>query len=442
MLLNNKLIIGVRSFFETNSSLARVIKNLGWLLAGKGFGAVLSLFYLALVTRLLGPAGFGSFTLILVTAQVASAFVSFESWQLVIRFGSQLQARKANDEIHRLAAFCLLLDISSALLGILLVTGLIVIFAQQFGWQDEMIGMAILFAVISLLSVRSSAIGILRLFDRFRDGALAAAMTPLARFAGALLAWTFSPDIRGFLIAWAAAEVITCIAYWVTVRLVTPVRFAGLRLSEILAAPKGFSQFFSFLWITNLGTTVRAIAQQVPLLVVGFFVGPAAAGLFRLAYQLKDAVARLADMLGRAVYAELSAVDSHEGGEARKTLFAQTSRISAIGSILLVIIAVFLGKPALQLIGGDAFLPAYPILLVLSLAAGIELWGVNFEPNLMAAGRPKAILWIRTAAVSVLLALMAILIPGQGGLGAAYAILAYSLLANMALWIFTRYSDG
>ena len=80
MLLNNKLIIGVRSFFETNSSLARVIKNLGWLLAGKGFGAVLSLFYLALVTRLLGPAGFGSFTLILVTAQVASAFVSFESW--------------------------------------------------------------------------------------------------------------------------------------------------------------------------------------------------------------------------------------------------------------------------------------------------------------------------------------------------------------------------
>jgi len=95
----------------------------------------------------------------------------------------------------------------------------------------------------------------------------------------------------------------------------------------------------------------------------------------------------------------------------------------------------------LQLIAGEAFLPAYPILLVLSLAAAVELWGVNFEPNLMAAGRPKAILWIRTAAVSVLLALLAILIPGQGGLGAAYAILAYSLLANLALWIFTRFSD-
>jgi len=441
VLLNNKIFIGVRSFFESNSSLSRVIKNLGWLLAGKGFGAVLSLFYLALATRLLEPAGFGYFTLILVTAQVASAFVSFESWQLVIRFGSQLQARKADDDINRLAAFCLLLDIGSALLGILLVTGLIAIFAQQFGWQDEMIRMAILFAVVSLLSVRSSAIGILRLFDRFRDGALAAAMTPLARFGGALLAWSFSPDIRGFLIAWAAAEMLTCIAYWVTVRLVTPVRFAGLRFSDILATPKRFSQFFSFLWITNLGTTVRSVAQQVPLLVVGFFVGPAAAGLFRLAYQLKDAVARLADMLGRAVYAELSAVDSHEGGEARKTLFAQTSRISAVGSLLLVIIALLLGKPALQLIAGEAFLPAYPILLVLSLAAAVELWGVNFEPNLMAAGRPKAILWIRTAAVSVLLALLAILIPGQGGLGAAYAILAYSLLANLALWIFTRFSD-
>lgn len=439
--MNNKIIIGVRSFFESNSSLSRVIKNLGWLLAGKGFGAVLSLFYLALVTRLLGPAGFGYFTLILVTAQVASAFVSFESWQLVIRFGSQLQARKADDEINRLAAFCLLLDLSSALLGILLVTGLTLVFAQQFGWQDETIRMAILFAVVSLLSVRSSAIGILRLFDRFRDGALAGAMTPLARFAGALLAWAFSPDIKGFLIAWAVAEILTCIAYWVTVRLVTPVRFSGLRFSGILGVPKDFSQFFSFLWITNLSMTVRAIAQQVPLLVVGFFVGPAAAGLFRLAYQLKDAVARLADMLGRAVYAELSAVDSHEGGDARKTLFAQTSRISAVGSVLLVIIALLLGKPALQLIAGDAFLPAYPILLVLALAAAVELWGVNFEPNLMAAGRPRAILWIRAAAAAVLLGLLTVLIPGQGGLGAAYAILAYSLLANMALWIFTRYSD-
>ena len=134
-------------------------------------------------------------------------------------------------------------------------------------------------------------------------------------------------------------------------------------------------------------------------------------------------------------------MDSHEGGDARKTLFAQTSRISAVGSVLLVIIALLLGKPALQLIAGDAFLPAYPILLVLALAAAVELWGVNFEPNLMAAGRPRAILWIRAAAASVLLGLLTVLIPSLGGLGAAYAILAYSLLANMALWIFTRYSD-
>src|SRR3546814_11340903 len=43
-----------------NSSLRSILQNTGWLLTGKGVGAVLSLFYLAIVTRTLGPAGFRS----------------------------------------------------------------------------------------------------------------------------------------------------------------------------------------------------------------------------------------------------------------------------------------------------------------------------------------------------------------------------------------------
>ena len=41
-----------------------IARNLGWMLASRGVLAVLSLVYLAIVTRTLGVAGFGRFALI------------------------------------------------------------------------------------------------------------------------------------------------------------------------------------------------------------------------------------------------------------------------------------------------------------------------------------------------------------------------------------------
>ena len=49
---------------------ARILANTGWLLGGKGVGAVLSLAYLAIVTRTLGVADFGRFALVLSAANV------------------------------------------------------------------------------------------------------------------------------------------------------------------------------------------------------------------------------------------------------------------------------------------------------------------------------------------------------------------------------------
>src|SRR3546814_6130619 len=44
-----------------DSSIGRILENTAWLLGGKGVGALLSFVYLAIITRTLGPAGFGHF---------------------------------------------------------------------------------------------------------------------------------------------------------------------------------------------------------------------------------------------------------------------------------------------------------------------------------------------------------------------------------------------
>ena len=55
----------------------RIMTHLSWILGGKGYGAILSLFYLAIVTRGLGPAAYGSFALILSSTLVLQAILNY-----------------------------------------------------------------------------------------------------------------------------------------------------------------------------------------------------------------------------------------------------------------------------------------------------------------------------------------------------------------------------
>ena len=65
----------------------RLIRNIGWLLTGRGVNAVLSIVYLALATRTLGLDHFGYFAIILALGQTVTGLANFQTWQFVVRWG-------------------------------------------------------------------------------------------------------------------------------------------------------------------------------------------------------------------------------------------------------------------------------------------------------------------------------------------------------------------
>ncbi|MEG3597353.1 MAG: oligosaccharide flippase family protein, partial [Pseudomonadota bacterium] len=66
----------------------RLLKNIGWLLTGRGLNAVLSIVYLALATRTLGLDNFGYFAIILALGQTVTGLANFQTWQFVVRWGA------------------------------------------------------------------------------------------------------------------------------------------------------------------------------------------------------------------------------------------------------------------------------------------------------------------------------------------------------------------
>src|SRR3546814_5862219 len=109
-------------------------------------------------------------------------------------------------------------------------------------------------------------------------------------------------------------------------------------------------------------------------------VGPAAAGAFRLAFQIAQALAKLSQLLARAAFPEIvRAVRSPAAARLPRMLARLFWASSAAALVILAIVAVA-GKPILVLVGGHSFSDAGPLLLWLAAAGCVDLATVSFEP--------------------------------------------------------------
>ncbi|HEY6917509.1 MAG TPA: lipopolysaccharide biosynthesis protein, partial [Allosphingosinicella sp.] len=137
-------------------------------------------------------------------------------------------------------------------------------------------------------------------------------------------------------------------------------------------------------------------------------------------------------------YAELTRVHFGDARENVAKLFRGSVRLSLIAGAVIVALLLLAGKPVLALVAGPAYVAAYPLLLLLGIAAAIELGGVSFEPALVATGRAGLALKLRFVSSGLFLALLAVLLPAVGATGAALASLAAALtsllLFGAAAW--------
>ena len=418
-------------------------RNLGWLMVTRGVIAVLSLVYLGVATRVLGVADFGRFALITGAAQAIATIVGFQTWQIVVRYGVDHVNSGDEAALARLMRLCVLLDIGSAMAGGVMSAAILLIWGGRFGITPNLMKATIGFVFVELITIRSSPVGMLRLRDKFSLAALADSVTPVFRFLGAITAAIVMPDVTGFLIAWAIAEVATSIAYWITVartgdlRLVIQGRMRGRR---VFRENPGL---FRFMMSTNATSTLGLSTKQAPLLMVGGYVGPAAAGAFRLAFQIAQALAKLSQMLSRAAFPEIvRAVRSPETRNIGR-MIARVFIASAAASLVILALVAALGHPLLWLVGGSDFRYGRTVMLWLAAAGCIDLATVSFEPVLMAAHRAGTALLARIVSAAALIGASLYLLPRLGTVGAGMGVMTGSVIAAILLgWAVVHFVRG
>lgn len=414
--------------------LRRVYANAGRLLGGKIAAALISVIYLGLVTRVLGPANYGVLVLISFYVLLVGSFCVLQGWHTLVRYGGARLVADDTAGFQRLFAFTARVELISGVIAMAIAAGLSHWAGRWVGWPDEFALLAALYSLAIFTSMHSTPSAVLNLFGRFDLLSLQQIASPLVRLAGAGLAWWLDAGLRGFLIAWLLGSIAEGLTDWV--QALHELRRRGL-LAGAWRWPSGVGKehpgIWRFLLTDNIEISVSDAANRITPLVVGAVLTPAAVGLYHLALRIGVVMAHPVNALSRTLYPELAVLTARGDERTLRRLVLRTGAIAMAGGIVFTLIFAVFGEPLLRLIGGPGFEGGYRILLLVALARTVDLLGFPFSAALVALGRPQIALWINLAALLALLPVLYLLLAQFDVIGAGLHAIAYALVTVVAM---------
>lgn len=414
---------------------ARIYGNLGRLLGGKIVAALISLAYLVIAARQLGPADYGVLVLVHGFAMAVGGIVAFPCWHAVIRYGAEAVNAGDTPRLVRLLRFTTLIEVAGGIGAVLVAALLGPLLGSRLGWSPVAIAFAVPYSLATLASIRSVPAGYLQLAGRYDLLAAHAVVPALVRLIGAGIAWSADAGLRGFLVAWLVAALAEWASLWIAGLLVARRRLGG---QALLGHPHGAlaenPRLLRFMLGANADVTFGALSGRIVPLAIGWMLGPAAAGLFAVATRATVVIAQPAQILGRAAYGELAALVARGDGAAPLRHAVGRAILVALAAATPVVIGVaLLGRELAVLLGGPAFAGAAQVMLWLTAAQAVLLVAPPVSAALTALGRPGLSVAGNMLASLVMLPLlppaMALLgLVGAGMLQLAQAVASATLL--------------
>ena len=422
---------------EKNAS-GRVLKNFGVVLRGQGIAAIFTLVATVLMANALSATEFGLVILLHTYVLAVRGFLNFRTYEAIVRFGVPLHENGENKNLKRLFRTTTLIDMSSGIVATLVGVGAASADGVFLHWDDRMISLATLYSLVMLTTVANTPNGILRLYDRFDALSVFYMVGPAIRITGVSVAWMMDASMYVFISIWAIAYVLE--NSWLFIRghlelkkhikdsIWQGMGWRGENWRETLKTTHEFRHFMTVLyWQTN----IDLLPKHLSVLLAGSLLGPAAAGMFRLARDFSSILTKPAMMLREVLFPDLTRI-LHTEAEGFYELGFRAVKFAGAGGLILVLLSIPSAKPLLGLIGPE-YTQAATVLSLLLLAATFELAGSPLRAAAYAMGKVAPVLRIHLLSILIYLGLFYILAPVMGLPGPGVAACAGTLLTLLLM---------
>ena len=406
----------------SHNPMHRVLGNFWILIRGRGAAAIMAFGATALMARALGPVEFGMVILMQTYVLLIRALFDFGSVDAMVRFGVPAHDIADEHTLGRLIKLCRRIDKQAALAATLFAFILAPFAGPSMGMNNHQVMILMGYSLVLLTTRTGTAAGILRLYDRFDILGMQMTIAPTIRFLGVVIAWWLNASLLVFAIIWASAYAAENIfMLWharhkynsqIKTKL-TGVSFKNAKLSD-------FDGLKNFLWVSYWQSNLDLLPKHLTTVLIGYLLGPAEAGLLRLARELSSMLSRPAVLIRQVVLVDLTR-SWHQASHAFNLVAYRTAILGGALGLLFVLTSYFFGELLLSSLLGNQFVGAKNVLTLMLMAATLDLAASPLRSALYAMGQALKALRINIVSTGIYLVLFVPLTHQFGLIGAGMA---------------------
>lgn len=390
----------------------KVAKNTIFQMSGKAIGSMFAVFAVALITRYLGPDGFGSYTTILAFLQIFGILVDLGLTLVTVQMISEKDApiKKYLDNIFtfRLITAFVFLAIAP----------LIVLFFPYS--QIIKVGVLVGASAFFFNAVNQVLIGVFQKELKMDRVAIAEILNRLVFFILIVLAIVFKFNLVAFLVAMVIGNFINFFFLLLYTRKIIKISFDF----DFLIWKKIIKRS----WPIAVGIALNLIYLRADVFILSLLKPAEDVGFYGASYKIIDFLTALPFMFMGLVLPILTLTWSEKNLERFSKISQKSFDALILFTIPLVAGGIILAEPLMLLFAGDEFIKSGEILKILLLALGLIFPATFFTHAVIAIKKQKVMLW--GFGVSAILSLVGylIFIPKFSYFGAAWVTVFSELL--------------
>lgn len=397
----------------------RLIKNVSVLISGNVVASLFGIISMTIAMKSLGALAYGSFILIQTYILSIDGLLNFQSWQALIKYGSDAISENNQSELKKYIKLGFLLDVASAVLGLLCALLLVKFAGRWFRWDGTTQRLATIYSLFIISHIYGTPIGILRLFNRFSLISVQKIAMSITKVIVLLLLLIKGINLYNYTLAVLAIEVFGNLLL-VAFSLYT-LKAEGLE-DWMYGSIKKSKQFLQFSIWSNLNTTIALPVKEFDKILVAKLISKEALAVYDLFKKISQILSKFVNPIYQAIYPELAKLIAD--GKLKKAIhsFFKIVIIIFSTSIVPVIVFTFLSKNILAYLFSKNFIHYW---YVLSMYVFIRMIGVSFtalDPLVTAMGLIQHRFWITCIANCLYLVVAWFLGSQYGLLGITFAL--------------------
>jgi O-antigen/teichoic acid export membrane protein len=383
-----------------------------------------------IIARHLGPAEFGAYSVVILLVATGVAVVNSGAASAAIKFVAELRGAGRAELIRPLqrwllrAQWLFLLVVLAVGIGVFALLG-----HHLMPGFDQRLLLAILVLTTCLRSAYMFNIAIAKGYEDFRAIAVIAMVVTPVNLGLVLAAWWFDGPMEVFLGIFTVVSLVFWWASRVQVARMLPAPVPGVVLDDDLR--RRVRRYTAMVAVT---VTVSFItASEVEVVFLTLYADAAAAGHFKVAYQLASGAALLVPGVFGALLLPMMASALSQGREvAGRRLTASTTYLAVLAAPLVAFGVVF-ATPVIALLYGQAYAPAAPVFAACLATVSIATLSQGASSYLLGSDRQQSLMYVVIVGAVLKIALDLLLISRLGLTGAVIAYSITGVLVAVAL---------